>query len=512
MIEAIVRFSIERRYLMLGLILLLIGAGLWSYQRLPIDAVPDITNVQVQINTEAPGYSPLEAEQRITFVVETALYGLPKLKYTRSLSRYGLSQVTVVFEEGTDIYFARNLLNERLGSIKNALPAGLEPQMGPIATGLGEIFVYTVDVKPGATDANGKPLDAMYLREVQDWIIKPQLAQVPGVVEVNTIGGYDKQYHVMPDPAKMLAMGVTLPQLSEALLSNNANRGAGYIERNGQQLLVRSPSQLSTISSIENVVVALNGSVPIRIKDVAEVGLGKELRTGAATREGHETVMGTVMMLLGENSRTVARDAAQKLEEIKASLPENVIVEAVYDRTTLVDKTIATVQKNLLEGALLVIVVLFVLLGNIRAALITAAVIPLAMLATITGMVQQGVSANLMSLGALDFGLIVDGAVIIVENCIRRLGMAQHQNGGLLALRERLNVVFAATTEVIKPSLFGVAIITVVYIPIFALTGVEGKMFHPMAATVVMALLAAMVLSLTVVPAAVAVFMSGKIN
>ena len=316
----------------------------------------------------------------------------------------------------------------------------------------------------------------------------------------------------MPDPAKMLARGVTLPQLSQALLSNNANRGAGYIERNGQQLLVRSPSQLSTISSIENVVVALNGSVPIRIKDVAEVGLGKELRTGAATRDGHETVMGTVMMLLGENSRTVARDAAQKLEEIKASLPENVIVEAVYDRTTLVDKTIATVQKNLLEGALLVIVVLFVLLGNIRAALITAAVIPLAMLATITGMVQQGVSANLMSLGALDFGLIVDGAVIIVENCIRRLGMAQHQNGGLLALRERLNVVFAATTEVIKPSLFGVAIITVVYIPIFALTGVEGKMFHPMAATVVMALLAAMVLSLTVVPAAVAVFMSGKIN
>ncbi|MCS4307216.1 cobalt-zinc-cadmium resistance protein CzcA [Rheinheimera pacifica] len=512
MIEAIVRFSIERRYLMLGLILLLIGAGLWSYQRLPIDAVPDITNVQVQINTEAPGYSPLEAEQRITFVVETALYGLPKLKYTRSLSRYGLSQVTVVFEEGTDIYFARNLLNERLGSIKNALPAGLEPQMGPIATGLGEIFVYTVDVKPGATDANGKPLDAMYLREVQDWIIKPQLAQVPGVVEVNTIGGYDKQYHVMPDPAKMLAMGITLPQLSEALLSNNANRGAGYIERNGQQLLVRSPSQLSTISSIENVVVALTGSVPIRVKDVAEVGLGKELRTGAATRDGHETVMGTVMMLLGENSRTVARDAAQKLEEIKASLPEDVIVEAVYDRTTLVDKTIATVQKNLLEGALLVIVVLFVLLGNIRAALITAAVIPLTMLATITGMVQQGVSANLMSLGALDFGLIVDGAVIIVENCIRRLGMAQHQNGGLLALRERLNVVFAATTEVIKPSLFGVAIITVVYIPIFALTGVEGKMFHPMAATVVMALLAAMVLSLTVVPAAVAVFMNGKIN
>ncbi|GAA0540720.1 CusA/CzcA family heavy metal efflux RND transporter [Rheinheimera aquimaris] len=512
MIEAIVRFSIERRYLMLSLILLLIAGGLWSYQRLPIDAVPDITNVQVQINTEASGYSPLEAEQRITFVVETALYGLPRLNYTRSLSRYGLSQVTVVFDEGTDIYFARNLINERLGSIKNALPPGLDPQMGPIATGLGEIFVYTVDAKPGATDANGKPLDAMYLREVQDWIIKPQLAQVSGVVEVNTIGGYDKQYHVMPDPAKMLAMGVTLPQLSAALQDNNANRGAGYIERNGQQLLVRSPSQLNTISSIENVVVALNGSVPIRVKDVAEVGLGKELRTGAATRDGHETVMGTVMMLLGENSRTVARDAAARLEAIKSSLPPGVVVEAVYDRTTLVDKTIVTVQKNLLEGALLVIVVLFVLLGNIRAALITAAVIPLAMLTTISGMVQQGVSANLMSLGALDFGLIVDGAVIIVENCIRRLGLAQHQTGGLLLLRERLKVVFKATTEVIKPSLFGVAIITVVYIPVFALTGVEGKMFHPMAATVVMALLAAMVLSLTIVPAAVAVFMAGKIK
>ncbi|GHG62927.1 cation transporter [Alishewanella longhuensis] len=512
MIEAIVRFSIARRYLLLSLILLLVAAGLWSYQRLPIDAVPDITNVQVQINTEAPGYSPLEAEQRITFPVETALYGLPKLKYTRSLSRYGLSQVTVVFEDGTDIYFARNLLNERLNAIKNTLPAGLEPQMGPIATGLGEIFVYTVSAKPGATDTAGNALDAMFLREVQDWIIKPQLAQVAGVVEVNTIGGYDKQYHVLPDPLKMLTFGVSMPQLAEALRNNNSNRGAGYIERNGQQLLVRSPGQLGSISSIEQVVVALNGTVPVRVKDIAEVALGKELRTGAATRDGEETVMGTVMMLMGENSRTVARGAAQKLEAIKASLPEGVIVEAVYDRTTLVDKTIATVQKNLLEGALLVIVVLFVLLGNIRAALITAAVIPLAMLATITGMVQQGVSANLMSLGALDFGLIVDGAVIIVENCMRRLGLAQQQQGGSLALRQRLEVVFSATMEVIKPSLFGVAIITVVYIPIFALTGVEGKMFHPMAATVVMALLAAMVLSVTLVPAAVAVFMGGKIS
>ncbi|WP_139042652.1 efflux RND transporter permease subunit, partial [Aequoribacter fuscus] len=507
---AILRLSIERRFLMLSLILALVGVGVWSFQRLPIDAVPDITNVQVQINTEAPGYSPLEAEQRITFPVETALYGLPNLSYTRSLSRYGLSQVTVVFEEGTDIYFARNLINERLGAIKSALPPGLEPEMGPIATGLGEIFMYTVEALPGATQADGSPLDATALREIQDWIIKPQLAQVPGVIEVNTIGGYDKQYHVTPSPQRLLEFGITVDELVSALRANNTNRGAGYIERNGQQLLVRSPGQLTTIGDIEQVVIANRDGVPVRVADVAEVAIGKELRTGAATRDGKETVMGTAMMLVGENSRAVAQAVAEKLEAIQPSLPDGVKVEAVYDRTALADKAIATVEKNLLEGALLVIVVLFLLLGNLRAALITAAVIPLSMLATITGMVRSGVSANLMSLGALDFGLIVDGAVIIVENCIRRLSQAQHQ--GQLALKERLQLVFEATNEVIRPSLFGVAIITVVYLPIFALTGVEGKMFHPMAATVVMALLAAMVLSLTVVPAAVAVFMGGKIS
>ena len=510
MINAILRLSVERRFLMLSLILVLVGVGVWSFQRLPIDAVPDITNVQVQINTEAPGYSPLEAEQRITFPVETALYGLPNLSYTRSLSRYGLSQVTVVFEEGTDIYFARNLINERLGAIKSALPPGLEPEMGPIATGLGEIFMYTVEALPGATQADGSPLDATALREIQDWIIKPQLAQVPGVIEVNTIGGYDKQYHVTPSPQRLLEFGITVDELVSALRANNTNRGAGYIERNGQQLLVRSPGQLATIGDIEQVVIANRDGAPVRVADVAEVAIGKELRTGAATRDGKETVMGTAMMLVGENSRAVAQAVAEKLEAIQPSLPDGVKVEAVYDRTALVDKAIATVEKNLLEGALLVIVVLFLLLGNLRAALITAAVIPLSMLATITGMVRSGVSANLMSLGALDFGLIVDGAVIIVENCIRRLSQAQHQ--GQLALKERLQLVFEATNEVIRPSLFGVAIITVVYLPIFALTGVEGKMFHPMAATVVMALLAAMVLSLTVVPAAVAVFMGGKIS
>ena len=510
MINAILRFSVERRFLTLSLILVLVGVGVWSFQRLPIDAVPDITNVQVQINTEAPGYSPLEAEQRITFPVETALYGLPNLSYTRSLSRYGLSQVTVVFEEGTDIYFARNLINERLGAIKSALPPGLEPEMGPIATGLGEIFMYTVEALPGAAQADGSPLDATALREIQDWIIKPQLAQVPGVIEVNTIGGYDKQYHVTPSPQRLLEFGITVDELVSTLRANNTNRGAGYIERNGQQLLVRSPGQLATIGDIEQVVIANRDGVPVRVADVAEVAIGKELRTGAATRDGKETVMGTAMMLVGENSRAVAQAVAEKLAAIQPSLPDGVKVEAVYDRTALVDKAIATVEKNLLEGALLVIVVLFLLLGNLRAALITAAVIPLSMLATITGMVRSGVSANLMSLGALDFGLIVDGAVIIVENCIRRLSQAQHQ--GQLALKERLQLVFEATNEVIRPSLFGVAIITVVYLPIFSLTGVEGKMFHPMAATVVMALLAAMVLSLTVVPAAVAVFMGGKIS
>ncbi len=511
MIDSILRLAIERRYLFLSFILVIVGIGVWSYQKLPIDAVPDITNVQVQINTAAPGYSPLEAEQRITYPVENALYGLPRLSYTRSLSRYGLSQVTAVFEEGTDIYFARNLINTRLGAIKSVLPPAIEPEMGPISTGLGEIFMYTVQAAPGATMANGQAYDTTALREIQDWIIKPQLAQVKGVIEINSIGGFNKQYHVTPDPKKLLYYRIGVEDLVAALQANNANRGAGYIERNGQQLLVRSPGQLASIEDIGKVIITEHGSVPIMIEDVASIAIGKELRSGAATRDGRETVLGTAMMLIGENSRSVARDVAAKLQAIQASLPDGVSAEAVYDRTSLVDKAIATVAKNLLEGALLVIVVLFALLGNLRAALITAAVIPLSMLATMTGMVRTGVSANLMSLGALDFGLIVDGAVIIVENSVRRLAQAQH-SGQLPDLRERLNTVFEATAEVIRPSLFGVAIITVVYIPIFSLTGVEGKMFHPMAATVVMALLSAMVLSLTIVPAAVAVFLRGKIS
>tara|TARA_A200000159_G_scaffold162387_1_gene186229 strand:- start:1027 stop:4086 length:3060 start_codon:yes stop_codon:yes gene_type:complete len=491
---------------------IVIGLGLFSYQKLPIDAVPDITNVQVQINTQAQGYSPLETEQRITFLVETALAGLPNLDYTRSLSRYGLSQVTAVFEEGTDLYFARNLINERIGIIKSQLPQGIEPEMGPIATGLGEIYMYTLSAEPGTKTSDGRPFDAMALRELHDWVVKPQLALVKGITEVNAIGGYTKQYHINPDPQLMLNFGVSTDDLLRALKRNNANQGAGYIERNGQQILVRSQAQLSTIDDIGQVVVTLTNQSPVTVDDIAEVAIGKELRTGAATREGIETVLGTAMMLIGENSRAVALAVADKVEKIQSSLPDGVLIETVYDRTALVDKAIDTVRKNLVEGALLVIVVLFLLLGNVRAAIITAAVIPLAMLATITGMVHTGVSANLMSLGALDFGLIVDGAVIIVENCIRRLSESQRRTGAVLPLKERLEVVFEATNEVIRPSLFGVMIITIVYIPIFSLTGVEGKMFHPMAATVILALLAAMVFSITLVPAAVALFMSGKVS
>lgn len=494
------------------LIFLVLGMGIFSYQKLPIDAVPDITNVQVQINTQAPGYSPLEVEQRITFVVETALAGLPDLSYTRSLSRYGLSQVTAVFDEGTDLYFARNLINTRLGAIKSQLPQELEPEMGPIATGLGEIYMYTLRAEQSAMQENGKPYDAMALREIHDWIVKPQLALVKGITEVNAIGGYVKQYHVNPDPQKMLNFDISLSDIHSALTRNNANQGAGFVERNGQQVLVRSQGQLQTLSDIESVVIKRINTVPVAVKDIGSVAIGKELRTGAATQEGEETVLGTAMMLVGENSRAVAQSVAQKVIDIQSSLPDGILIETVYDRTQLVDKAIDTVQKNLVEGALLVIVILFILLGNIRAALITAAVIPLAMLATITGMVNTGVSANLMSLGALDFGLIVDGAVIIVENCIRRLSESQKRTGGVLPIKERLELVFQATNEVIRPSLFGVLIITVVYIPLFSLTGVEGKMFQPMAATVIMALIAAMLFSITIVPAAVAMFMGGKVS
>ena len=503
MLEAIIKHAIERRRLVLVVVALLSLLGLWNFNRLPIDAVPDITNVQVMINTEAPGYTPLEVEQRVTYPVETTLAGLPGLEYTRSVSRYGLSQVTAIFGDDTDIYFARQLVSERLSAARSDLPAGLQPEMGPIATGLGEIFMFTVDAEPGAMDADGKPITPIDLRSVHDWIIRPQLLRVPGVVEVNPIGGYQREILIAIDPARLLAAGVTQQQVVAAVEANNQNRGVGFVEQNGAQWLMRVPGQVTSLEALENTPLRTESGERLRLKDVASVEEGLELRTGAATQNGREVVMSTVFMLVGENSRTVASAVGEKLEEIKAGLPEGITATAVYDRTGLVDKTLQTVQKNLLEGALLVIVILFLLLGNVRAALLTAAVIPIAMLMTITGMVQTRVSANLMSLGALDFGLLVDGAIIIVENCLRRLSQAKVP-GKTLGQRARLDIVFTATREVIRPALFGVFIITAVYLPIFSLTGVEGKMFHPMAMTVVIALASAMLLSVTFVPACVA--------
>jgi len=502
MLETIIRFSIQRRFLVLLVIAMLCLLGLWNFTKLPIDAVPDITNTQVVINTEAPGYTPLEVEQRVSFPVENAMAGLPNLQYTRSVSRYGLSQVTVIFEDGTDIYFARQLVNERVISAKSNLPSQLEPALGPITTGLGEIFMFTVDAEPGSLNADGTAITPTDLRTVHDWIIRPQLLRVPGVVEVNPIGGFKREILVALEPSNLLAYGITQKDLIKAISENNENRGVGFIENNGSQWLMRVPGQAENISMLGNILVAEQDGLPILLKDVANISEGKELRSGAATQNGREVVMSTVFMLIGENSRTVAKAVAEKLEEVKTSLPQGIAVTAVYDRTGLVDKTLQTVQTNLLEGALLVIVILFLFLGNVRAALLTAAVIPIAMLMTITGMVQTKVSANLMSLGALDFGLIVDGAIIIVENCLRRLGIAGRR--GTLPLNERFEVVFEATKEVIRPALFGVFIITVVYLPIFALSGVEGKMFHPMAITVIIALVSAMILSITFVPACIA--------
>ncbi len=511
-LERIIGFAIRHRWLMLALTVALIGLGVWSFTKLPIDATPDITNVQVQINTQAPGYSPLEAEQRVTFPIETALAGLPRLDYTRSLSRYGLSQVTVVFKDGTDLYFARQQVAERLQQLKSQIPDGLEPQLGPIATGLGEIFMYTVDADPKARKPDGSAYTATDLRTLQDWVIRPQLRNTPGVTEVNTTGGFARQIHITPDPARLMALNLSQRDIVNALAANNQNVGAGYIERNGEQFLVRVPGQIGNIEQIGGIVLDRRDGVPIRIRDVASVGEGPELRSGAATQNGHEVVLGTVFMLVGSNSRDVALASAEKLKAANASLPKGVSASPVYDRTSLVDRTIATVAKNLVEGALLVVVVLFLLLGNFRAALITALVIPLAMLFTITGMVRGGVSGNLMSLGALDFGLIVDGAVIIIENCLRRFGEAQHALGREMTREERYGLTAKATAEVIRPSLFGLGIITAVYLPIFALSGIEGKMFHPMAITVVLALTGAMLLSLTFVPAAVAIFLGGKVD
>ena len=510
--ERIIQFSIQNAIWVLLFACTWIAVGIYSYQKLPIDAVPDITNTQVQINTQAKGFTALEVEQRITYPIENAMAGIPNLELTRSISRYGLSQVTIVFKDGTDIYWARQQINQRIQEAQSELPAQIAPTMSPVSTGLGEIYQWVLKADPNAKKPDGTAYTPMDLREIQDWIVRPQLQRVKGVAEVNTIGGFEKTYVVSPDLNRMQQLNISLEQLQQALAQNNENRGAGYIEDNGQQLTVRVPGAFNGLSDIENTMLGSPNGSPIRVGDIAQVSIGHDLRTGAATYNGKETVLGVAMMAMGGNSRTVSKAVDAKLQDIQNSLPKGVVIETVYDRTTLVEKAIKTVQKNLVEGAILVIIILFLFLGNIRAALITACVIPLSMLFTLTGMAQKNISANLMSLGALDFGIIVDGAVVIVENCIRRLAHTQQLLKRPLTQSERFKEVFLAARQARRPLIFGQLIILVVYLPIFALSGVEAKMFHPMALAVVLALVAAIILSITFVPAAVALWVKGDIQ
>ncbi len=531
MINRILDLSIRYRWTVVLLSLGFVAVGVWSLTRLPIDAVPDITNKQVQINTTAPALSPVEIEKQVTFRIETTLAGIAGLESTRSLSRNGFSQVTAIFTEATDIYFARQQINERLIELRSSLPPGAEPKMGPISTGLGEIYMWSISLAPktGESSKSGWQSDgtfvtaegerltteierAAYLRTVQDWIIRPQIRSVPGVAGVDAIGGYIKQYQVKPDPAKLISLGLSFADVAAAIEANNISRGASTIDRNGEGIAVRTGGRLESLADIGNVTITTRGAVPVRIRDVAEVAIGGEIRTGSASRDGHEVVVGTALMLIGSNSRTVAAAVDARMQDIRRSLPSGVVVDTVLNRTQLVDATITTVAKNLGEGALLVIAVLFLMLGNFRAALITALVIPLAMLMTAAGMLQGRISANLMSLGALDFGLIVDGAVIITENALRHLAEKQQATGRTLSLSERLETIKAAAEEMIGPSVYGQAIIILVYVPLLTFSGVEGKMFEPMALTVILALVSAFVLSLTFVPALIAIAVTGRVK
>jgi heavy metal efflux system protein len=535
-IERILNFSVTQRFFVVLLVAALAAFGVRSLQLLPIDAVPDITNNQVQINTEAPALSPFEIEKNVSYPLETALSGIPGLAYTRSLSRNGFSQVTAVFQDGIDIYFARAQVAQRISQAKENLPQGVEPKMGAVSTGLGEVYMWTVAYQhpggKGAPIAEGKPgwqsdgsyltpeglklrQDfelAMYLRTVQDWIIRPQLKGVNGVAEVDAIGGYEQQFQVQPDPQKLLSLGLSFADVIKALERSNSGIGAGYIERRGESYVVRANARLENSQDIGNVVLTTKNGVPVFLKDVAEVGIGRELRTGSASEDGREAVVGTVMMLKGGNSRTVAAAADEKMKVVTRSLPPDIVVKTVLNRTKLVDATISTVEKNLAEGAALVIIVLFALLGNFRAALVTALVIPISMLLTASGMLRMGISANLMSLGAIHFGLIVDGAVIVTENCLRRLAEHQHRMGRALTLNERLQEVISGSREMIQPSVFGQVIIITVHVPLLTFVGIEGKMFEPMGLTVIIALIAAFILSLTFVPAMLAIFVTGKVS
>jgi heavy metal efflux system protein len=533
MIDRVLAFSVRRRWLVLLGVLAAALGGAWSLAKLPIDAVPDVTNVQVQINAIAPALSPLEVEKQVTFALETALAGTPGLELTRSFSRNGFAQVTAVFSDRTDIYFARQQVSERLTEAKTTLPPGVDVRMGPISTGLGEVYWWSVEYLPPADGAtrDGRPgwqsdgsyltpegerlTDAfqrtVYLRTVQDWIIRPQMRTVPGVAGADAIGGYVKQYHVQPEPVRLAAYGLSFGQIVTAIEASNVSRGANIIERNGEGYVVRATGRVENFHDIEEIVVATRGTVPIRIKDIARVAIGRELRTGSASVNGQEVVLGTALMLIGGNSRTVAVAADAKIRQINATLPPSIRARAVLNRTQLVDATIDTVAKNLVVGALLVVFVLFGLLGNFRAALITAIVIPVTMLLMGLGMLQGRISANLMSLGALDFGLIVDGAVIVVENSLRHLAERQRGLGRPLSLDERLDTVTIAAREMIRPTVYGQAIIILVYVPLLTFTGVEGKTFEPMALTVIIALVSAFVLSLTFVPAMLAIFITGAV-
>ncbi|MDO6415339.1 CusA/CzcA family heavy metal efflux RND transporter [Sphingomonas sp. BIUV-7] len=534
MISRLVTFSVERRWLVLLLTAIAALAGVFALQRLPIDAVPDITSNQVQVNVLAPSLSPDQIERQVSFTIETSLAGIPGLKFTRSLNRNGFAQITAVFSDSTDIYFARTQVAERMRMAEQRLPPGIMPEMGPIATGLGDIFMWTVeyreldqvkhrDGEPGLQrdgsyiTPEGEHLvseadKATYLHTVQEWIVSPELRGTEGVAGVDSLGGYDREYLVVPDMQRLASMRITIQDLATALERSNTSVGAGTVDLNGAGLFVRSDARVRTADELARSIVATRKGVPVQLNQVAAVRAGQGIRTGSASENGHEVVVGTAVMRIGENSRTVATAVAERLKAIGKSLPADVVAKPVLDRTELVNSTIATVARNLAEGAVLVIVVLFALLGNFRAALIAALVIPITMLLTATGMLRAGVSANLMSLGALDFGLIVDGAVIIVENALRRLGERQHETGAPLPLAERLAVVAASAREMIRPSLYGQAIIILVYTPLLTFSGVEGKMFEPMALTVIIALLFAFVLSVTFVPAAVGAFLVGRVE
>lgn len=523
MIRRILALSIQNRWLIVLASLGIIALGAWSVARLPIDAVPDITNKQVQVNTTAFALSPAEMEKQVTFRIETALAGIPGLDHVRSISRNGFSQVTAVFTEKTDIYFARQQVNERLQELRPQLPPGAEPKMGPVSTGLGEIYMWTVTFSPDALKngtyetPEGERLtteveQSAYLRTVQDWIVRPQIKSVPGVAGVDSIGGYVKQYLVQPDPMKLTALGLSFDDVVKAIEANNASRGASVIDRNGEGIAVRTGGRLESMADIGAVVVSTRSSTPVHVRDVAQVVIGGEIRTGSASENSREVVVGTALMLIGSNSRTVAKAVDAKLDMVRRTLPPGIEIQTVLNRTQLVDATVKTVGTNLAEGALLVIAVLFAMLGNFRAAFITALVIPLAMLMTAAGMLQGRISANLMSLGALDFGLIVDGAVIITENALRHLAEKQQALARPLTTPERLETVQASAEEMIAPSVYGQAIIVLVYVPLLTFTGVEGKMFEPMALTVILALVAAFVLSLTFVPALIAIVITGRVS